>query len=182
MSFWERVGEALGYGIAAVVLGPPAAISRSERRRVRRSFVAWCDEHAAVELAGSRGVTRRAITLDAKLGGLPARAELDVLARRARIEVRIAPLPSFVRATVIRDGALRVESDSLDPASIQALRDRVASGKLGELRALAVGIASEELVVVAIAMTTLEAWRGIGEGVVELAEWLAERWPASYRS
>ena len=181
MSFWERVGEGIGYGLAALVLGPPAAISRSERRRIRRAFVAWCDAHDATKIEAPRGVARRAIALPTKLGKLPVRAELDVNARRARIEATIAPLPTFVRAAVIRDGALRVESDVLDPASRAALRDRIAAGKLGDLHALAIGVASEELVVVAIALTTPEAWRALGDGVVDLAEWLAEKWPVGYR-
>lgn len=178
----ERLGEVLGYLLAAVALGPPAALARSERRKVRQSFLAWCDEHGGLRLDAGRGITRRAIALPTKFGALSARVELDAYARRARVEAAIAPLPSFVRATFVRDGGLRVESDALDATSLSALREHVVSGKLGELRALAVGVASEELVVVAIAMTTLEAWQAIGQGVVELAEWLAARWPASYRS
>jgi hypothetical protein len=183
MSFWESFGEAVGYGLAAIVLGPPAAIMRSERRRLRRAFLAWCDAHEPQALEGSRGVTRRAITFRTSLGPITARAEVDVFARRARIEAAIPLLSTLVRAAVVREGgALRGESSTLDAASIEALRERVAASKLGELRALGLAVATGELVVVVGPRITVEAWDPIGEGIVELAEWLANRWPVSYRS
>lgn len=181
MSFWERVGQGIGYGLAALVLGPPAAISRSERRKIRRAFVAWCDEQSAVKLEGRRNVLRRSITMTSALGAMPAEVELDSFARRATLRVTIPPLPAWVRAQVACESGVTVESESLDREAQRALRDFVAAGPLGALRVLDVDIASERLEVLAIAVTTLDAWRAMGRGVVALADWLAERWPLGYR-
>jgi hypothetical protein len=199
MSFWERVGETIGYGLAALVLGPPAAISRAERRRIRRAFVTWCDELSPVTLETGRSGIRRAIYFETAIGRLPATAELRVFALRAQVEAAIQPLPTWVAANVSRDlsmlrrvrmrwgeplaseGSLRVDSTTLDVDSARALAARVSASKLGELRAVDVEVASERLRVTVVAMTTVEAWRAIGEGIVEVANWLVERWPVGYR-
>lgn len=180
-SFWESFGEAIGYGLAALVLGPAAAISRSERRRVRRSFVAWCDEHGAEKREGSRGVLRRAIALDTKTGKTPADVELHAFERRALFDVAIPPLPNWVRAKIVWENGVKVESETLDAPGRRALEEHVARSSLGELRVVWIGVTSERLEVVVIAVTTVEAWRSIGEAVVALADWLVERWPVGYR-
>lgn len=181
MAFWVRVGEAIGYGLAAVVLGPSEAISRRERRRIRQTFLAWCDERGSVRHEAARGMLRRTITLTTPTGTMPAEVELDPFARRARILAVIAPLPSWVRASARRDETLQVMSDSLDPASLRALRDSVLASPLGELRVIQIDLESERLEVLVIAMTTIEAWRAIGDGVVALTDWVSTRWPVGYR-
>jgi len=181
VSFWERVGEGIGYGLAALVLGPAAAISRSERRRVRHAFNAWCDEQSAVKLEAPRGVMRRAITMKSSIGAMPAEVRLDLFARRALIRVAIQPLPPWVRARVECEHAVRVVSDTLDLAAQRELGNFVARGPLGELRVVHVDVASEAIEVYAIALTTLAAWRSVGGGIVTLADWLVEKWPVGYR-
>ncbi|HEY1958987.1 MAG TPA: hypothetical protein VGH28_25415 [Polyangiaceae bacterium] len=181
MSFWESLGEGIGYGLAALVLGPPAAISRGERRRIRLAFNAWCEEQSAVRLEGSRGVHRRSIRFRSAIGTTPAEVTLDLFSRRASIHVGIPPLPAWVRARVECEHAVRVTSDTLDLAAQRELGDFVAAGPLGELRVVRVDVASERLEVFAIAVTTLDAWRAMGRGVVALADWLADRWPVGYR-
>ncbi len=197
MSFWERVGELIGYSAAAIVLGPIDAVTRHERRAMRKSFVAWTRAFDPVPLESKKpGVVRRAITLRTRTGTLPADVELDVFARRARVVAAIPTLPPSIRATISRGslegvrwrrgapvttaGSLRADSDTLDADSAHAILVNVEHGGLGALTTVEIDLASE-LTVRTVAMTTEAAWRAIGDGVVSLADFLAEKWSPSYR-
>jgi hypothetical protein len=199
MSFWERVGETLGYGVAAIVLGPIDAITRHERRAMRKSFVAWTRAWNPVPMTSSKvGFLRRSLTFVTRAGDVPAIAELDVFARRARIVASIGVLPSWVDVTLGRGslvdvhtprgtplaiaGSLRAESNTLDVESARALLANVERGGLGALTDVEIEVRTKELTVRTIAMTTEAAWRAIGDAIVSLAELLAEKWPPSYRS
>lgn len=199
MSFWERVGELLGYSAAALVLGPIDAVTRHERRAMRSSFVRWASGFDAIMLQSKKlGLVRRDLTLRSATGGMPATAELDVFARRARIALAIPQMPSFVRVTISRGsldrvryrhgpplahhGTLRADSETLDVEAARAILANVEHGGLGALTEVEIDVNSKELVVRSVAMTTEDAWKAIGDGVVALAECLSSRWPASYRS
>ena len=198
-SVWERLGESVGYALATVLLGPAAALQRQARRRMVYAAIGFCRRHEPTELDAPKGVVRRGIRLATPGGPIPVEIELRPFEDRAALLVTIPALPASVQATVGRhatalhgvrgrlpealaqDGTLRIHSTALDAATATALLAALAKGPLGALPAFELEIRREKLDLLVAAPPSTEAWTALGDGIVDLAAWLAARWPSSYR-
>jgi hypothetical protein len=198
-SIWESMGERVGYALAAIVLGPAAALQRQARRRTIRAVVLYCEEYEPTELEAPKGVLRRGARLPTISGPISIEIELRAFEGRATLSLTITALPSHVNATVsraawevqgllsrlpaplAREGTLRVDSETLDVETARALLDVIAKGPLATLNAMELEIRREQIDVHVVAPSTLEQWKAIGEGVVTLEAWLTSRWSSSYR-
>jgi hypothetical protein len=198
-SYWERVGEAVGYSLAVVLIGPVAALQRQARRRMVYAAIGFCRRHAPIELAAPKGVVRRAIRLATPGGPIPVEMELRPFEGSASLVVTIPALPGNVHATVRRhpsglrgardrrtealaeDGSVRIEAATLDVETARALVAAISAGPLGALPSFELEIRREQLDLVVAPPATTEAWVAIGEGIVLLVAWLTARWPSSYR-
>jgi hypothetical protein len=202
-SVFERFGEAVGYGLAVVILGPHAALERRARRAMRAAMVEWCRDLQPVKLEGQPGIFRRTAALPGTPGTggpLSAELELDVNEKRARVGVAIERLPAYVKASIGKAasalhpmlkrrrgpprataGGFRLDSQTLDDEVANALVAVVAAGALERLEHVEVALSPERIELLTIAPTTREEWTAIGDGVVALASWLGTRWPSSYR-
>lgn len=191
-SVWERFGEHIGYGLAAVVLGPQAALERRARRAMRAAMIAFCEPLGPVKLEAPRGILRRRAELRADRGPVALELELDLRKRSAHASLVLERLPNYVAATITKDastldphaapGPLSVASASLDAAVARALRDVVAAGPLQRVESFSITISPERLEILAVAPKTREEWDALGEGALAIVAWLSGRWPASYRS
>ena len=93
MSFWEKVGEAAGHGVATLVFGPSIALERRRMRTVRRAFAAWLGDESYTKQIGTPGhVLRLVERQDAELTFL-LECELHVIEDLARITTRFEKLP-----------------------------------------------------------------------------------------
>ncbi len=198
-SIYERLGEAIGYGLAAVVLGPKAALERRARRAIRHALLDWCAPLDPVKLVAPRGVLRRGVTLATAMGPMAAEVTVDVHDKQAKLVASTPQLPPMVAVTVTTMLTRRVLADwedlptktngrlvaltkTLDEVTCDALIEHVAAGPLGRLAPLDVVIRPSEIEVVFAAPSVDAEWSDVGKGVTLLSTWLAERWPGSYRS
>ncbi len=180
-SLWQRLGQGVGYALAAVILGPPAAIARRERRALRSAFKEWCEELGAVRLE-ARGVMSRAGNLPASAGSLPFSVVLDAFAKRAVLDVATGTLPPNARATIMKDAAgIRVTSDTLDLSATDALARDVAQTGLARLESFVIDIDGERVVLQINAPTTHAEWRAIGLATAQFTEAVVRTWEKSYR-
>lgn len=161
-SLWERFGEHIGYGLAAVVLGPHAAFERRARRAMRAAMVTWCAPLRPEKLDAPRGKLRRRAELPAPGGSLAIDVVLDLARREARIT-----LPLERRSNA---------------ATSQALIEAISSGPLQHLAAFAITLGPKSFELLAAAPSTPEGWAAMGDGALSVVAWLTQRWPASYRS
>jgi hypothetical protein len=198
-SYWERLGEGVGYGLAAIVLGPAAALERRARRAMRGALVDFCSERQPVRLSAPRGALRRRVRL-AERGAAPLaiEIELELASRTARLRADLDRMPGYVEARVARSlgslrpderwqvpslasaGAFSIWSDNLPRGDATALVELVA-GAMATIDAVDILLAPESLEVLAVAPQTIEGWTALGDGVSALAIWLSARWPTSYR-
>lgn len=108
MSFWLRVGETVGYGIAAMLLGPKVAIEQRRRRTARRAFATWLGDEVYTKQIAEPGRVRRLVERrDAELAFL-LECELRPVEDRATITIRVDPLPG------VREDHVLVERDAPD--------------------------------------------------------------------
>jgi hypothetical protein len=198
-SAWETLGEKVGYGLAAIVLGPHAALERRARRTIRLAMVGWAEAHQPVKREAPRGALRRSVTLRAGSEPIDVDLDLDLAERRATLAFAIARLPSYVDVTVDNDagrvrnmklrrlppraasGAFRLDGDALDVPTAQALVEAVSSGPFGNLEAIEIELTPERVTVFTLAPSSQEGWSAIGDGIAHLVGWLIDRWPPSYR-
>jgi len=198
-SFWESLGERVGYGLAAVVLGPVVARERRARRAMRSALLEFCRPLQPLRLLAPPGVLRRSVQLPVATGSSALEIVMDLESRRVRITASIERLPSYVEARIAKSlsslhderlrlsearagsGAFRVWTESLDVDVAKALVESVAGGPLERLAAVEVELSAERLDVLAVAPQSDEGWQAIGDGLTGLAAWLAAKWPASYR-
>lgn len=199
MSLWGRVGEGIGYGLAAVVLGPSAAIQRRARRAMRSSFAELCERRSATKLVAPRFVRRASMRLAKGATSIGLEVELDIVGKHARATASIDPLPSFVQAEASKnltaiDGlrrrrgpplamhdGLRIDSGSIDAALADELVRAIGATLLGALEAIQVIVGGDRIDVNVVAPTTFAEWNAIADGLLAFATWLSERWPSSYR-
>lgn len=203
---FERFGEHLGYGLAALVLGPRAALERRARRAMRAAMLDYCRDLHPLKLDAPRGSIRRSAQVPTPVGSLSVELEVDLDARKAWASAPLERLPSYVSARVTKspsslgdtaergakafpgDGearaiarAFRLETASLDDGAAAALVEAVASGPLDDLDALELILSPEHVKLLFMAPATRESWATVGAGVTSLVSWLGVRWPPSYR-
>jgi hypothetical protein len=200
--FWERLGERIGYGLAAIVLGPAAALERRTRRSIRRAMLDYVRDLEPMKLESRRGLLGRNVSLRAAAGAtLPAEIEVDLEGRRARVVVQFERLPAFVDACISRDVReldelphrptgwvvattptnVRLDSDTLDGPAAEALVAAIAAGPLSSTDAFELTISPDRMTLITRAPITRAGWTSIGEGVIAAVAWLIARWPSSYR-
>jgi hypothetical protein len=198
-SAWETLGEKVGFGLAAIVLGPHAALERRARRSLRLAMVGWAEAHQQVKREAPRGALRRSVTLRAGGEPIDVDLELELAERRTSLAFAIARLPGYVDVTVDKDagrvrnmklrrlppraaaGAFRLDGDELDLPTAQALVEAIASGPFGHLEAIEIALTPERVTIATLAPSSREGWTSIGEGIAHLVGWLVDRWPPSYR-
>jgi hypothetical protein len=199
-SYWEQLGESMGYGLAAIVLGPAAALERRTRRAMRGGLVDFCSERQPVRLQAPRGTLRRSVRL-ATRGAAPLalEVELELSSRTARLRADLERMPGYVEARVARSrsslhpdasqrlatplsssGEFSLWSDSLPLADATALVE-IAARATAAIEAVEIRLSPESLEVLAVAPQRAEGWIVLGDGVSALASWLSARWQTSYR-
>lgn len=195
-SVWERFGEAIGYGLAAVVLGPHAAAKRRTRRMLRAAFRSWSDAHDPVAMVGGAGTVRRRVTLPARLGPVPLEAEVDPYRSTGKLviatqlpphaQVLVSRLPASQRlqdesatATLSDTQAF---SNTLDADVCRAVLELIHRGPLGALETFEIDVSPDHVDVAFAAPRTAEDWRLLSTGALALVSWLDEKWPPGYRS
>lgn len=198
-SYWVKLGERIGYGLAVVVLGPGAALERSARRAMRAALLDFCGELQPLKLIAPKGKVRRSAQLPVVAGSLALEIELDLRSRRVQITVPIERLPTYVEARIAfalpllyEDRRLRlptprafsgtfcVWTESLADDVAKALVEAVA-GSAAPLHAIEITLSAERIEVLAIAPQSSQEWTAIGDRLVRLAASIATLWPASYR-
>jgi hypothetical protein len=193
VTFWEELGERVGYGIAALIYGPAAALERSHRRAFRRALRAYCSGIDTVRMTPKRsGVVSRRITL---AHDVSAEVELDLASRHAWFEVQLERRPAFVEAIIdkhlgsidydpkiaIAEGELRLSSRTMPADDQKAMLSAIARGPLERLTAVEIVVDPERVVILTPAPTTAEQWSVIERGCLDLVAWIGARWPISYR-
>ncbi len=177
--FWERVGERAGYALATLLLGPYAAAIRHERRVLRKAFHGWLDEMNAERLLPrAPGQARRAGALRGA-GPIPFEAELDVIKKRARVDVALS-LGRDVSAEISKARKVRVGATSLDPTAANELAAEIGSCALGQLEAFEIDLHRDRLVLEMVAPREREAWIAIEKALAVLVESWSQRW-TTYR-
>jgi hypothetical protein len=194
-SVWERVGEAVGYGLAAVVLGPHAAAKRRTRRMLRAAFRGWSDAHHPVAMLSGDGTLRRRVTLAGTMGPLPVEAEVDPYMNTAKLVVA-AQLPPLAQVSISRWPASRRQDESASatmdgtqafsktlPADVcRALLELIHRGPIGALETFDIDVSPDHVEVAIAAPHTADDWRLASTGALALVTWLDEKWPPGYRS
>ena len=208
-SIWERIGEGIGYGLAAVVLGPQVAIERRQRRTMRSAFREWSASLGATSLVPPRSGERRcAVMLPTSADAIAAEVTLDPYGRTAALAATPPQLPALVdvivsviagarptlmqvttgrsvmgKPLVASHDPLYAFSETLDEATCQALIDAMASGPFGHgFHATRIDIRHDGIDVALPAPTSVAEWQALTAGIVALSRWLAEKWPVSYRT
>ena len=201
-SFWESLGESIGYGLATVVLGPAAALERRARLAMREALLLFCRDLQPLRLAAPRGTLRRSAQLPLALGVvLPLEIEVDLKRRVVRITAPLERLPAYVEARIgksilwiypdlrmrlaepkARSGAIAVWTQTLEVDVAQALADAVAGSQgLDSVVAIEIVLQPERIDLHMTAPQDLEAWAAAREVLQTLVTFVATRWPPSYR-
>ena len=198
-SLWEELGERIGYALAAVVLGPAVALERRGRREMRAALREWSASLAPTDLvAKERGVLRRNVRLPTTRDPIVADVTLDPFARRATLRATTQMLPGYVRCTVARApsrldgvepnlpalasaGEVRLDSETLDPETGTALVSALAA-TASRIDAFEIELRSERTTIRFLAPAHRDGWRAVEDMTRALSAWLAEKWPASYRT
>lgn len=200
MSFWERVGEGIGYALAASVLGPPAAMARRDRRAMRDAFRAWCRplDPVPVRAHAERGL-RRAVTLRPPTGAVTLEAELDPFGKRATLELPIGPFPPNAQVRLAKapweihhvkmrmpepiaslGGALAF-AGTVDADTAEVLLREVLDTAFGARDAFNLDVQRDALVLTLVAPRAHEEWDGVANALVGLADTYTRRWSTAYR-
>ena len=178
-SFWERAGERTGYALAAMLLGPYAAALRRERRVLRRAFHDWLDELGAERLSPrAKGQARRSGALRGA-APIPFEAELDVIDKRARIDVALS-LGKDVTAQIWKAEKIHIETSALDAEAKKVVAAEIESSALGALDTFALDLRRDGVVVLLNAPREREAWIAIEKALAVLVETWTQRW-TTYR-
>jgi len=181
-SYWEMLGERVGYGLAAVVLGPVAALERRTRRTMRAAMLDSFEDLRPLRLERRRGTIRRNVQLPTGAGATSIDIDLDLHTHKTKLTLRLERLPSYVEARIQKHGSeFRLTTTSLDDDANHALVAMLTNGSLAGLDAIEIALSPEEVVIHITAPTTSEEWATIRAGLVDMVSWLAARWPASYR-
>jgi hypothetical protein len=206
-SVWEFLGEKVGYAMAAVVLGPPAAVARRERRILRAALAQWSDEIGAIRLE-SRGTMKRAGKLLSAAGSYPFEVRLDPFRKRASLDVatgtlppqargRLAKNPTRVSAPTFRyrmtaslwrslkplaevDG-ITIGSKTLDAETARSLARDAADGGLAKLDTFILEMENERMVLDIVAPTDASQWKTIAAALASFVDACVRRWGSSYR-
>jgi len=180
---WVEIGEGIGYLLAFVVLGPPAALERRTRRLIRTAFHEWSESLDATVLAlEKRGSPRCALMLPTTTASIPIEATVDPFERTAAMTVTPPQLPAFVNVVVSGSpSGLRASSETLDEQTRDALIQTIAAGPFGH-GATNIDIRHDRIDVSFAAPKSVSEWQSIATAVVEMCGWLADKWPSSYRT
>jgi hypothetical protein len=181
-SLAEILAEKVGYALAAVVLGPPAAMARRERRAMRAALDAWCEGVGAIRLE-VRGVRARSGKLQGAAGSFPFEATLDAFHELASLDVAIEKLPPQASVTIskVRGRGVHATSPTLDASIMQALVRDVSRTALGARETFSLDLDGERIVLHVEAPREPAEWKALGEAMVAFAESCARRWGGSYR-
>ena len=95
MSFWESVGEKIGYGIAAVLYGPRVAIEQRHQRTIRRAFAAWLADEQYTKQIAEPGRVRRLVERQVDELSFLLECELRPEIDRAYVTIRLEKLPNL---------------------------------------------------------------------------------------
>jgi hypothetical protein len=93
MSFWEAVGEKVGYGLAAIIYGPRVALEQRHKRTIRRAFAAWLGDEKFTKQVAEAGRVRRLVERQSDELSFLLECELHPEIDRAYITIRLEKLP-----------------------------------------------------------------------------------------
>ena len=183
-SLAEFLAEKVGYALAAVVLGPPAAMARRERRMMRAALETWCEDVGAIRLeAEGRGVRRRSGKLQGAAGSFPFEATLDPFHKQASVDVAIERLPPQASVTISKPrgrGEIRVTSATPDDSIMQKLVHELPQTRAAR-ETFNLALDGDRLVLHVEAPREAAEWKALGEAMVAFAESCTRRWGSSYR-
>lgn len=160
MSFWEAVGERLGYAIGGVIFGPAVMLAQRRRKTRRRALASWLVPSSYTRLRANEGAVRW-LVVDRREDELSFSIEVELVPTDegyARVTVLYERLPDSVVA--------RFEQD--------VERERIASWR-------SVVVRPELLEVEADAPMSADEWDVLVRGATSIAAWLARRNRAGYR-
>ncbi len=199
-SFWEWVGEKVGYGLAAVVLGPGALVERKARRESRRAMLRFVAERGPIVFESpARDTLRRGGRLMVCGEPLDIELTLDLRARKATMSTAIESLPKAFGARVSSglgelhglryrlpepraiSGTIRVDSEDIDANAANELLQQVTKSPLGQCPVFELTLQEGRLQLLVVAPRTELEWTGLGITVIALSTWSTSKWRASYR-
>lgn len=200
-SIWEWLGEKVGYGLAAVVLGPAALMERRARRDARRAMLRFAREHDPDVLEAPRNRVHRLMRIATKEEPLHMEARLDLATRRAVLVIDLPSLPATVTARVSRalwdvhnamrfrmpeptaiSGTTRVDAPDLDVDIAEELLLCVTPGPLDAVSTFEMVVGDGCVSLHVHAPATTEGWEPLTAGLVAIASWARIKWAGSYRS
>ena len=200
-SFWEWVAERVGYGLAAVVLGPGALVERKAKTLAKRALYTFAHAHDAERLEVRRGTIRRLVRLKTAEEPVHVEISLDLKKRHAQVMVELPDLPRSTTVWVSRAmnefhddlrlhlgppramvNTVRLDGTDVDDETASALVEEIAKGPLGGVRAFELSLAEGRGQLTVHAPDTSEAWQPIADGMIALTSWTRTKWAHSYRS
>ncbi len=182
-SLAEYLAEKVGYALAAVILGPPAAMARRERRAMRTALDSWCEEVGAIRVEAARRERRYSGKLEGAAGSFPFEVTLDAFHTLAVLDVAIEKLPPQADVTISKPRGREVSATSsmLDASITSALVAEIAGTPIGARDSFSLALDGERIVLHVSAPHEAAEWKAIGDATVAFAESCARRWGSSYR-
>lgn len=176
MSFWENVGETIGYGLGVVVFGPKVALQQRAQRTIRRSFAGWLSEENFTKQEPLSGHVRRFV--ERQEDELPFVLECDLAPREgvARIVTTTADrLPDRVRVRIERDVPPIVLGTSLEAEATSELIAAALASPLRHCAWRSIEIGPDRIVLETNAPSSADEWEAFARGALKVATWLTRR-------
>lgn len=120
---WLRIGEAVGYGAAALILGPRAALQRRHLRTIRRAFAYWLSDEQYTKQVATHGRVRRLVErTDDELAFL-LECELQPGDDLATIVIQLEKLPGMTEDKVVAETKAPLSADEWSHFASGAVRE-----------------------------------------------------------
>jgi len=177
-SGWEWVGEKVGYGLAALVLGPAALVERKSRREAKRAFLRFAHAHEPDVLDAPRGTFRRLLRLPTAEGPLHVEVRLDLSTRRALLTTHLPEMPASFEFT----GGVRLDTAEEGDENANALLQEIGTELMDSMTAYELVLKEGRAELLVKAPPADVAWEAIASVVLKIAAWSHKKWAHSYRT